>query len=154
MRMRVRMRVLISKGPSPYPTADGGHFDHRGGSRGPDEDMGGQGPENLNLVELDQPIDRKENRGPYHRVRFRPPQGLEGQEPEFFEGPAKNQFRGVGTENQSDTGSPASIMVATWRKRRHPEPEATMPNAVVEHDPNEESRNTETQQQFYDMQMR
>lgn len=124
--------------------------------------MGDGGPENLNLVEPDQPIDRKEPdangpRRPYHRIRFRPPQGLMGHEPEFFEGQGGelNQWRGVGTDNQGDTGSPASVNLASaWSRRRAPEPEITMPNAVKESDPQEEGQGQEKNQEFYDMQQR
>jgi len=121
--------------------------------------MGGAGPENLNLVEKDQPLDQKEPRTgpirPKQKVRFRPPQGLEGQEPEFFEGPAgyRNVEKGYGTENQPDTGAPASIMLAKW-KRRRTLVEETMPNAIKEGDPQEEGATTDHNQEFYDMQQR
>jgi len=146
------------------PSPPGGRFDHVADVRGPDSGIGGQGPENLNLVEVDQPLDQK-NPGPKlrprQRVRFRPPQGLEGQEPEFFEGPAgyRNVEKGYGTENQPDTGSPSSIMLATW-KRRRTLVEETMPNAVKEGEPQEEGQTTTgnpgdaIQQSFYDMQAR
>lgn len=70
--------------------------------------------------------------------------------------------KGYGTENQPDTGSPASVMLASWRRRltawpmrrKKPEIESTMPNAKKESDPLEEGQTTETNQQFYDMQER
>jgi hypothetical protein len=122
--------------------------------------MGGTGPENLNLVELDQPVDEltRPNQGPrrpYRQVRFRPPRGFAGSEPEFFEGNEMGQWRGDGTDSPSDVGCPASIQAA-WRRRRVPKVEApapTMPEAKVERDQDEQST-METQQQFYDMQQR
>lgn len=134
--------------------------------------MGDGGPNNLNLVEPDQPLDQRndgsgpDRRGPLrppHKVRFRPPQGLEGQEPEFFEGPAgdRNEFRGTGTDNPGDVGSPSSGIFASWKRRRAAAlmPEPTMPNAKKESDPLEEGQ-TESgapgadNQAFYDMQAR
>lgn len=77
-----------------------------------------------------------------------------GNEPEFFEGQGGdlNQWRGVGTENPGDTGSPSSGFFASWRRRRAPEPEPTMPNADESGD--EERQGQETNQAFYDMQQR
>jgi len=118
--------------------------------------MGGTGPENLNLTELDQPTRPR-------KVRFRPERGLEGAEPEFFEGAAdyRGAHEGVGTEEQGDVGSPSSIMLATsmkdrierMKRRLSPEPPVTMPNDKVERD-SEERENMETSQSFYDMQAR
>jgi len=69
----------------------------------------------------------------------------------------RNQFRGPGTENQSDTGSPSSGVFAGWKNRRAligEQPEPTMPNAKKESDPQEEGAGQETNQTFYDMQQR
>lgn len=131
--------------------------------------MGDGGPENLNLVERDQPLDQKnqdqpsDHRGPLRpprQVRFRPPQGLEGAEPDFFDGRGgdRSEFRGTGTDNTGDTGSPNSGVFAAW-KRRRTLVEPSMPNAKKESDPLEEGQSESgapgaDNQQFYDMQAR
>lgn len=126
--------------------------------------MGDGGPENLNQVEYDQPLDQRnqdaepDHRGPLRpprKVRFRPPQGLEGQEPEFFEGQAGdlNQFRGVGTDNPGDTGTVSTGFFASWKARRTLV-EPSMPNALKESDPLEEGQTNESNQAFNDMQQR
>ena len=59
-----------------------------------------------------------------HKIRFRPPQGVAGYEPEFFEGPggSRNSDRGVGSDQYSDTGSPASINLASEKEVTRPKP--------------------------------
>lgn len=119
--------------------------------------MGGVGPDNLNLVEMDQPLDQKEERiGPLRtklKTRFRPDRGVAGQEPEFFEGQSggRSQSGGYGTDNPPDVGVPG---IFAGKKREVPELEPTMPNAKRESDPLEEGQTIETHQQFYDMQQR
>jgi len=75
-----------------------------------------------------------------------------GNEPEFFDGQGGDlsQWRGVGTENQSDTGSPASGIFAAWKQRRTDEP--TMPNA--ENTGEDERQTQETNESYYNMQQR
>jgi hypothetical protein len=124
------------------PIWEPGPYWKEAASRGSDEDRGGAGPENLDLVQLDQPFDQKEvgevgkeripdprkrildqypNMGPVrreHRVRFRPPVGLGGNEDTFFDGPGgtRSMDKGPGSDQTSDVGSPASINLA-WRRR-------------------------------------
>ena len=87
-------------------------------------------------------------------------------EPEFFEGPGgeRNMFRGTGTDNPGDCGSPSSgVFAGTLRDPRPARAaiplEPTMPNAVRGGDANEEGQ-TETgapgegNQEFKDMQAR
>lgn len=108
--------------------------------------MGDGGPSNLNPIQYDQDVDRKR--------RFRPSEqaeiAMDGM------GGDLNQFRGPGTENQTDTGSSPSGVFAGWSRRRSmvEQPEPTMPNAKKESDPQEEGMGSETNQAFYDMQQR
>ncbi len=108
--------------------------------------MGGGGPSNLSPIEYDQTVDRKR--------LFRPSEWAEITMDGL--GGDRNQFRGTGTENQQDTGSPSSGVFAGRENRLSmvEMPGPTMPNAKKESDPMEEGETSETNQTYYDMQQR